>query len=128
MSRDEKYVHQWIEIADRDLERARKRSAEEDFEDAGFRLQQAVEKYLKAFLIAHDWELQKTHNLVRLLEEACEFDASLVEFANACMAISDYYFENRYPRIMEEPLTESDVRQAIASTELLRQRLLETIV
>jgi len=59
----EQYVAEWYRIADSDLDRARRLVEDRDWEGAGFNLQQAVEKFLKGYLISHDWELRRTHNL-----------------------------------------------------------------
>jgi HEPN domain-containing protein len=39
-----------------------------------FHCQQAVEKFLKAFLIFHDIEFGRTHNVYALLRQCCERD------------------------------------------------------
>lgn len=41
----------WRSLADADLSRARRRLGEEDFSDGLVHLQQAAEKYLKAWLV-----------------------------------------------------------------------------
>ena len=66
------YAQDWLETAERDLRRVDRRLAEGDEEDAGFRLQQALEKLLKAFLIAEGWPLQRTRSLAELIREAEE--------------------------------------------------------
>lgn len=37
-------------------------------------LHEAAERYLKGFLVSKGWHLVKTHDLSRLLAEACKFD------------------------------------------------------
>lgn len=49
-------------------------SAEDYFDVILFHIQQAVEKYLKAFLIFKGWELKKIHDIELLLTEAMNFD------------------------------------------------------
>jgi len=41
-----------------------------DGELAGFCLQQAVEKFLKAFLLSKGWKLRRVHDLNTLLDDA----------------------------------------------------------
>jgi HEPN domain-containing protein len=53
----------WIRIARKDWQRIGRNLKENDAEAAGFYLQQALEKYLKAFLIQHGWKLKKIHTL-----------------------------------------------------------------
>lgn len=40
-------------------------------------LQEAVERYLKGYLVARNWKLIKTHDLERLLLEACDMSRRL---------------------------------------------------
>jgi hypothetical protein len=54
--------------------------AEEDGEGAGLFLQQALEKYLKGFLLKHGWKLKKIHTLHSLLDEAMGFDPACCPF------------------------------------------------
>jgi len=46
------YPTDWLRIAEKDLQRAEHLLEIHDAEAAGFYLQQAVEKFLKAFLLA----------------------------------------------------------------------------
>ena len=47
-------------------------SMSNDPDAAGFYLQQAMEKYLKAFLLSKKWKLKRTHDLEVLLNEAVQ--------------------------------------------------------
>ena len=64
------YPADWLRIAVKDFSRVEKLLDIEDPEAAGFYLQQAVEKYFKAFLLSKGWKLKKTHDLETLLNEA----------------------------------------------------------
>ncbi len=53
MPREESlYPADWIRIAEKDLRRVERLLDDQDPEGAGFHLQQAVEKFLKAFLLS----------------------------------------------------------------------------
>lgn len=68
----------WFEYAGRDLKSARVLMAQEGLEEvAATELQQAVEKYLKGYLIYRGWELEKTHDIEFLLVEAAKYDKRL---------------------------------------------------
>ena len=54
---------EWTLIARKDWRRAERNLKDRDSEAAGFFLQQSLEKYLKAFLLKHDWKLRKIHEL-----------------------------------------------------------------
>jgi HEPN domain-containing protein len=61
------YPADWLRIAEKDLKRVERLLGEGDPELAGFCLQQAVEKFLKAFLLSKGWQLRRIHNLDTLL-------------------------------------------------------------
>ena len=117
------FATEWFGIAERDLERARKRCVEEDWEDAGFRIQQAIEKYLKGILAARGAAVRFTHDLDDLLDDVCEVDASFEEFREPCRIITSYYMWDRYPHIHDQPLTEDEVREALSWAEKIADRV-----
>ena len=108
----------WLEIAEKDLERVN-RLIEDDAELAGFCLQQAVEKFLKAFLITNGWEHRKTHDLVILLDEATIYDSSLDQYRPACNKITLFYYIKLYPVITEESITKDTVISAFEQVKKL---------
>jgi len=63
----------------------------------GVSLQQAVEKYLKGYLIGKGWELIKTHNIPLLLAEASKHDARFTEYFAFGRELSEMYVEDKYP-------------------------------
>jgi hypothetical protein len=44
-----------------------------------FHMQQCVEKYLKGFLVFHGKEIERTHNISRILQECKDIDVSFSE-------------------------------------------------
>jgi len=110
--RESHYPADWSRIAAKDLERARRRVEDGDIEDAGFRLQQAIEKYLKGWLLSRGWRLQRTHDLETLLEQAVRRRRSLSRYRALCRRVTGYYLIERYPTLAEGP-AERDVRAAL---------------
>lgn len=64
------YPRDWLRIAEKDWRRVDQALDDSDPEGAGFWLQQAVEKYLKAYLLSKGWGLRKVHDLEVLVNEA----------------------------------------------------------
>ena len=64
------YPDDWARIAEKNLARVGKLLDTDDPDAAGLCLRQAIEKYLKAFLLAKKWKLKGTHDLEALLHEA----------------------------------------------------------
>jgi HEPN domain-containing protein len=91
------YPADWTRIGEKDLTQVERLLYVPDAEMAGFCLQQAVEKFLKAFLFSKGWQLRRIHNLEALLDDAIIYDASLEVFRNACQKITVFYFVERYP-------------------------------
>lgn len=70
----------WLEIARKDWKRIGRNLRARDFEASAFFLQQCLEKYLKAFLLSHQWKLRRVHELDSLLDEAVKHQADLENF------------------------------------------------
>jgi HEPN domain-containing protein len=124
MPREESlYPADWLRIAEKDLGRVDHLLDVQDAEAAGFFLQQAVEKFLKAFLLSRGWELQRIHDLEILLNAALAYDPSLESFRPACQKITGFYLVERYPFVIESGLTEGDVRSSLAQVRSLIEKL-----
>lgn len=106
------YAEEWLRIAEKDFTRVERLLSLDDPEAAGFYLQQAVEKFLKAFLLAQGWKLERIHDLEVLLNAAVVYDRSLEAFREVCQKITGFYLMERYPDVAGGDLTEGDVRQA----------------
>ena len=61
-----------------------------------FHAQQAVEKYLKAFLVSKDIDPPRTHNIGILLNECGKVNSGFLAFDDAA-ALTEYAVEARYP-------------------------------
>lgn len=97
------YPRDWFKKAQKDLKRAKNNLKKRDYEDAAFHLQQAVEKYLKGYLISRGWKLRRVHDLEYLLDEAIKFEPNLEAFRPLCQEITGYYSVERYPFLVKGP-------------------------
>ena len=66
-----------------------------------FHCQQAVEKFLKAFLISRGVDIKRTHNIEFLLAECSDFDSDFSEIDPK--NLSDFGVDVRYPGDMYTP-------------------------
>jgi len=129
MPREESlYPADWLRIAEKDLKRVEHLFSVQDPEAAGFYLQQAVEKFLKAFLLSKGWALERIHDLEALLNAALAYDPSLEQFRAACQKITGFYLVERYPFTTEAGLTEDDVRNSLKEVEKLIEKLRAEVV
>ena len=77
-----------------------------------FHCQQAVEKYLKAFLTSQAIEFPKTHDLGQLLDLAQTADERLANSLDDVIALTPYGVELRYPGDRPDATLEQ-ARQAV---------------
>ncbi|MBI4487558.1 MAG: HEPN domain-containing protein [Deltaproteobacteria bacterium] len=117
------YPKDWLSLAEKDLARVRRALRDKDPELAAFCLQQAVEKFLKAFLLSKGWKLRRIHDLEALLDDAITHDPSLDQFRNVCQKITNYYVVERYPLAIGAALTDEDVRAALEAAHRLIERI-----
>ena len=93
-----KIVREWFQKADEDYGFAS--SVIEDspyYAQICFHYQQAAEKYLKAFIVFHELEFKKIHDLVVLLNSCCSKEPSLSELEKDCNFLNGFYNDTRYP-------------------------------
>ena len=95
--KESRYPGDWLAKAKQDLRRVRILFDADDTEGAGFNLQQAIEKTIKAFLLSNKWRLERTHDLVKLLNFAVHYKHKLEKYRELCEQTTEYYFEERYP-------------------------------
>jgi HEPN domain-containing protein len=128
MPREESfYPADWLRIAEKDFGRVDHLLGVKDYEAAGFYLQQAVEKFFKAFLLSTGWKLERIHDLEALLNATLAYDVSLEEFRPICQKITGYYIVERYPFVTESGLTEEDIRDSLTQAKALINKLREAI-
>ena len=92
---------------------------------AGMLLQQAVEKYLKGYLILRGWRLERIHNLEVLLDKAIEYDPTFEEFREFGRTITTYYGNDRYPDADRTDLTREGVGASLEGVRPMIQKILE---
>lgn len=101
-SNDEKLKQQaleWFERGDREIETAQLLYDERGYTDAiAYHIQQAIEKYLKGYLVLKGERPPWVHELDTLLTLVARFEADLYgPFIELCEKATRYYIEDRYP-------------------------------
>ena len=124
MKREEsRYPKDWFRIGDKELKRAQNLLSLEDLEGAGFNIQQAIEKYLKGYLLSHGWELRRIHNLDVLLSEATAHDPCFEDFRSPCQTITHYYLIERYPLAVSWELTKEEIGESLSIAERIIRKI-----
>jgi HEPN domain-containing protein len=80
-----------------------------------FHATQAVEKFLKGFIISNGKTVEKIHDLDILQESAMEIDASFSVIKNACVLLNTFAPNIKYDD--EDPITKQDMDKIIKSLE-----------
>lgn len=90
-------------------------------------LQQATEKYLKAFLLFHGWRLERTHDLVELLEEAIKHDQGFSRFLPMGKRLTDLFLPARYPSETPFDLSREEFESHLKTVEEMTDRIKKAI-
>jgi HEPN domain-containing protein len=118
-----KIVKLWIKKAENDLvnaENSIKITPEPPLDTVCFHAQQCAEKYLKAFLIFHNIEFEKIHDLGELINLASKVDKTFLKIIDAGEKLTDYAVDIRYPTLLEEP-TKEEAEEAIKMAKEIKK-------
>ena len=128
MSEKAEIIKRWIEKADHDLGTAitTYKNAPKYKDTIAFHCQQAVEKYLKSYIIKLDLELRRTHDLVYLLEQIKTKDTIDQDSFEKIYELQDFAIEIRYPDHMIE-LTNEEIESAILIAKEFRKLILKKL-
>jgi len=92
-------AREWFERGDRDIETAQLLYDEQGYTDMiAFHVQQAIEKYLKGYLVFRGQRTPRVHELDILLNLVSKLETDLyAPFIDLCEKATRYYLEERYP-------------------------------
>ncbi len=95
----EEFTREWVRKAESDFKTAEHllQGGPDFAEGTAFHSQQAAEKYLKAFLVWHQIEFQKTHDIEALLRLAGKVDDKIPEILGDTVILTPYGVDYRYP-------------------------------
>jgi len=119
-------LRQWLEIADSDLTAAKYLSQYMQpisYEIICFHCQQAVEKYLKWFLVLNNIDPPKIHDLDELVKLCEEIYPNFESINKKCIILSEYAVHTRYPD--EKKLLKTDMENALEYAKDVRDFLSE---
>ena len=98
-----------------------------DNEMVCFHCQQAIEKYLKGYLICVTGELQEGHNLLKLCKKAMVYDSIFGLFLKEMAFVNTFYIETRYPAIDPLIVSEEDTEECFIILERVVARIKELV-
>lgn len=110
----DKILKEWFERAKRDFESAILILAYSNYySEAIFLLHQAIEKYLKGYLIFRGWKLKKIHDIYLLLSEAIKYNKSFEDFLDFGKKLTFFYYEDRYPPGPIPEVSEEEAKEIV---------------
>lgn len=121
-------VAQWMSKAEDDL-LATQLLLSEDMpllNPACFHAQQAVEKFLKAYLTHVQREFPKTHSISTLLDLVASVDKKLADDLKEAEGLNPYAVESRYPGDAPQP-SQEEARTALRLAQQARETILPTL-
>lgn len=108
----------WLEKGNHNLEDAKRLFKNGGYTDTiCFLCQQAVEKYLKTYLITKKAVPGPIHHLEDLTRHCAKFEKDFLKFLDVCSLLSRYYIETRYPPLVPIEYTKEETAKAIAIAE-----------
>jgi HEPN domain-containing protein len=110
---DKELVAEWFKFAADDIDTALllKKMRPQHFEIICYHCEQAVEKYLKGFLVSRNQMSPKTHDLINLCNLCLEYDSNFTKLLSQCSYLKQFGVQPRYPK--ELNITAVSVEQAI---------------
>ncbi|MEW6326659.1 MAG: HEPN domain-containing protein [Thermodesulfobacteriota bacterium] len=119
---DIEVVREWLTKADEDFAFAQVNLEEEKpfFAQICFHFHQAAEKYLKAYIIAHELDFRKVHDLILLLKICLANDVSFAQLRDDCDYLNTFYVETRYPVHWPTHFTRGEAQKASQAAENIR--------
>ncbi len=119
---DIEIVREWLAKADEDFEFARLNLEEGKpfFGQICFHFQQAVEKYLKSYIIANELEFLKIHDLPLLLKMCLSKDSLFDQLREDCEFLTTFYVDTRYPVHWPTHFSPEETQKTFQSAERIR--------
>jgi HEPN domain-containing protein len=121
---DPQLVLEWLNKADEDFGFAASVIKESPYyAQICFHFHQAAEKYLKAYIIAHDLEFEKIHDLPVLLKICMQKEPKLQIILDDCKFLNRYYIEARYPVHWPTSYDKEETQKAKLAAEHIRNTI-----
>lgn len=116
-------VKEWLYKADQDFGFTSSAlvNSYEYYDQLCFFLQQAGEKYLKAYIIKHELPFKKVHNLVELMEICKSNESEFESLRDACKTLNPLYIEPRYGDTVFKIYTREEVLSAQEAARKIQQ-------
>lgn len=121
---DTKKFNEWLLMAQKDLKCAKILFEHDaDNEIICFHSQQAVEKYLKGYLIYISGELHEGHNVIKLCKKAMTYDESFGEYLKDLAFVNTFFLETRYPAVDPLIVSRNDTEECLRIVDRIFEKV-----
>ena len=124
-----KLYSEWAEKGEHDLETATLLHNENHYTDiVAFHIHQAVEKYLKAYLLFNGWKLEKTHDLIKLKAELEKYGLDLSDYELQVEKINEFYIESRYPLSSVTDYSRAEITESLSAAQDIIKEIVNRVI
>ena len=114
-----RYAEEDLSVAEREMQAGSKA-----YRTICFLCQSAAEKFLKGYLIAQGWTLERTHDIVALLELATQFEVGWESMLTEGAVLNEYIVAGRYPGdVVLEEIGKPQAAEALDAVRHIRSHL-----
>jgi len=126
---DDEIIREWLAKAGEDFDFARINHEEQRtfYAQICFHFQQSAEKYLKAYIIAHQLTFRKVHDLSMLLNIIVEKDMAFEQVRDDCEFLATFYVETRYPVSWPTQFSQEETEKCYDSAKRIRSFVRERL-
>ncbi len=118
--------NEWFIRAEHDLEGVRLLLQQEGPVDTtSVLVEEAMEKYIKGYLLLQGWKLRRIHDVEALVSEAITYDKTFGQFLELARIVSAFYLEARYPPGPPREYSREELLKVFAETEKFVARIKE---
>ena len=123
------YIEEWLNFAKEDLDTAKALLNSEYLFNRSicYHCQQSAEKDLKAYIIYLDLPLNKSHNLIKIVDQISELDKEINHLQKAVEVLIDYIVTARYPDD-SELITDEESKLAFNESEKINNYIKTKII
>lgn len=115
---DSRIIKEWLDKAEEDFNFATSViETSPYYPQICFHYQQAAEKYLKSFIVAHELNFVKSHDLIILLDICLVKGPLLSEIKDECDFLNGFYIDTRYPVSWPANYTKQEAEKAKEAVE-----------
>ncbi|MBU0630951.1 MAG: HEPN domain-containing protein [Candidatus Margulisbacteria bacterium] len=119
---DQKEVKKWLLKAESDyLFSASILPDTTFFSQLCFFFQQSAEKYLKAFIVKHDLNFKKIHDLIELLETCKKHDPTFSNILEETRILNTFYIDTRYPVHWPAEVSKEEALKALEAARKIKE-------